>query len=103
METIRRSEKAMRKYLKRHLKEGRYYDLSLPTFVRDGDGPSIRKVHCRFEKLYPHVALFRTEKGNHVCLTFYETIHLIKGERYSQGIYDGMAETTERLLGLIPV
>ena len=104
MRTTARTYYSMRRYLKNHLKVGDTYTIEVPAGMETEKGvKSLRtaKKKMTLERLYPYHAQSRDEDGICMCFPLYETIKLIRGVRYSGGIYNGTTESYETRENLI--
>ena len=104
MKTAARTYSSMRRYLKNHMKIGDTYVIEVPAGMQEVQGVKkalVKKKKMTFERLYPYHAQFRSREGICMCFPLYETIRLIRGERYVNGIYRGSDASLEDREGLI--
>lgn len=100
--TVPRTEAAMRRWLIKNAVVGKSYVLWIPK-VHAFEGMIIAQGRYKLIGIYDHIVTFENCNGMKVSFPYYEAIHLLKGERFTAGTYQGLPFREEELNGIIPV
>lgn len=85
---LRWSPVAMKEYLQRKLQVGKAYTFTVSSPANDGE--TVGKTFWLMG-IYPNICTFEDNRGLKTSFPLYETIHLLKGERWTNGKYPGEA------------